>query len=88
MENAHHGTRIERCYANRDYSEITKKATATRIAKGMFRHVKQYDTDMNLVAEYNSVAEASRCIGTAPSNIHHAIKTYKGKKPYLGYIWV
>ena len=43
---------------------------------------------MNLIAEYNSIAEASRSIGTARSNIYHAITQYKGTKPFRGYIWI
>lgn len=87
MENAHHGTRIERCYANRDYKDISRKANITKKKRGILRHVCQYDLNMNLIAEYDSVVEASRILGIDPSGIGMVARNYKHMKTYKGFIW-
>ena len=87
MENAHHGTRIQRCYANRDYKEIMRKSRETKIAKGIMKHVYQYDLNMNLIAEYDSVVDASKILGIDPSGIGKVARTNTPKKTYKGFIW-
>mgnify|MGYP006377673293 CR=1 len=87
-ENANHGTRITRCYSKRNYTNIALKAAKTKKAKGQFFKVHQYDKDMNLVAIYESITEASKKTGFPKSSIYYAIKHSSKTKQYRGYVFV
>ena len=87
MENAHHGTRIERCYSNRDYKEIGRKTSETHKKNGYCRKIKQYDLNGNLLNSWESIKDAATACGISPSGIGNAVRHYKGCKRYKGFVW-
>lgn len=86
-ENAHHGTRMKRCYSGRDYKAIGKRISAGIRSKWINRPIIQYDLDMNYVAEYPNVYEAAEinCIDRAP--IRRVLNGDRKFPHYKGYIW-
>ena len=86
-ENAHHGTRIQRCYSGRDYEAIGRKISDTQKRKYINKPVIQYDLNMNMIAEYKNVYEAAE-----QNHIDHApiLRVIRGDKKfphYKRYIW-
>lgn len=51
------------------------------------KRVGQYDTDMNLIREWNSIGEAARALGLWDSNISRAIYGRTTKKCCGGFKW-
>lgn len=86
-ENAHHGTRMERCYGNRDYKAIGKNISDSLKKKGRTKPIIQYDKDMNVIAEFDSVVDAAKKYNILASGIGNALKGHKRCKTYKGYIW-
>ena len=84
-ENANHGTRLQRCYANRDYKKIGEHIAKAKRVNGRCRRIIQYDKNMNKIREWEAVADASKELNILPSGIglvlHGSCPTYKG------YIW-
>jgi hypothetical protein len=81
-ENANHGTRLDRCYRDRDY-----KAIGRRISASQRKHLKrlfQFSPDGILVNIWGAVVDAARSNGLPTSSIHYAIKHHT---TYRGYIW-
>lgn len=86
-ENAHHGTRMERCYGNRDYKAIGENISDSLKKKGRTKPIIQYDKDMNVIAEFDSAVDAAKKYNILASGIGNALKGHKRCKTYKGYIW-
>ena len=86
-ENAHHGTRMERCYSNRDYKTIGKKIAQTWRDRGKCRAIIQYDLDGNIVNEWESIIDAAKTYNVWPNGIRCSLKDKSGKRTCKGYYW-
>lgn len=83
-ENAHYGTRIERCYSHRDYQKIGKKIAKAYRDKGRCRSIVKCDINGVPLKEYAAIVDASKDISAPTSSIHYAIVN---KNVYKGFIW-
>lgn len=70
---------------NNEYGECRKKAASSRTNGKTSKKVFQYDLDMNLIAEYPSLAELKRVFGYDASKISLCARG-KRKSAY-GYLW-
>lgn len=84
-ENANYGTRLERCYKNRDYKKIGKNIQQSLYKNGFVKSIIQLDGDMNIVKRWRSITEAAHTLGILSTGIGNVLK---GRcATYKGYIW-
>ena len=84
-ENANYGTRIDRCYKNRDYKSIGKNISKGIKESGRCKPIVQYDLNMNKINEWDSAAEAGNFLNILPSGIGNVVRG--GCQTYKGFIW-
>lgn len=70
---------------NNTYGECRKKASASRVNGKLSKRVYQYDTDMNLICEYPSLAEVKRIFGYDASKISLCARGVR--KTAYGFVW-
>ena len=83
-ENAHHGTRMARCYDHRDYKAIGKRIAATKRKNGEARKVEQFTLDGQLVRQWDAIVDAARAHDGTPTGVSYA--AIHGNA-YRGFLW-
>jgi len=83
-ENANYGTRIARCYGERDYETIGKHIAIGKRKNGKSRKVEQYTTNGQLVKSWDAVIDAARANKCTPTGIGYALKH---GNIYRGFLW-
>lgn len=83
-ENAHHGTRMARCYGHRDYRAIGRKIAEGYRRNGRCRKVMQCDITGRPVREFEAIVDASETLETTPTAIRYAVDH---QTVFKGYRW-
>ena len=92
--NTNYGTRLERYRKTCKQNHSTERFLKTMKTRGRFcaeKEVLCLDEQMNIVAEYKSVADGARAIGVRPETIRSIMRKNKekGKKwKSYGFLWV
>ena len=86
-ENTNYGTGIERRTKSRDSKSIKEKQIRTFKERGLCRKVRQLDLEGNLIAEYDSIADACRKNGYVRSGIIQSCRQYGRCNIYKGFKW-
>ena len=68
-----------------DYEETRKRRTHEKIYQSIHKKINKYDLEGNLVAEYDSIVEASRSVEGTPPVIINCMKTPRSVA--YGFIW-